>query len=396
MAEQWLLEIIGGIGRFFMHPLLYVVIGVSFILGVMRVKRERRDFHTRVFDAISESKDLLYGIGFGLLLSVVFVGLGLSLPQGMIAFVGALALLLVLTLQVQWLSAAHVLGLAIIAALFVPEMGTGYPLLNRWISQVATAPLAPVGLLLGGLLLVEGLLIVKNAVKGTSPQLMKSKRGKMIGLHQAKKLWLVPVFLLVPGGELGSPLSWWPVLDIGGTSFSIWLVPFALGFRQRVQGSLPVESIRITGKRIIALSVLVIAVAVGGLWLPLLTVVAAVIAFIGREALAIRQRFNDDQNTTYFSRRDHGLVILGVLPGSPAEKMGLLVGEVVTKVNGKEVHTEKGFYEALQSNLAFCKLEVLDYNGEVRFAQRALYDGEHYELGLLFVHDENDWDMQAI
>ena len=46
---------------------------------------------------------------------------------------------------------------------------------------------------------------------------------------------------------------------------------------------------------------------------------------------------------------------------------------------------KKVFYEALQQNRAHCKLEVLDVNGQIRFVQRALYEGDHHELGILFV-----------
>ena len=80
---------------------------------------------------------------------------------------------------------------------------------------------------------------------------------------------------------------------------------------------------------------------------------------------------------------------------SPAEKMGLLKGEIITKINGAVVHKEVEFYQALQKNRAFCKLEVIGNNGEMRFVQRALFEGEHYELGLLFVHDQLK-DSQAI
>ena len=76
--------------------------------------------------------------------------------------------------------------------------------------------------------------------------------------------------------------------------------------------------------------------------------------------------------------------------------MSLQVGEVVTKVNGVKIHDEKGFYEALQKNGAHCKLEVLDVNGQVRFVQRALYEGDHHELGLLFVQEEKKWDSEAV
>lgn len=88
-------------------------------------------------------------------------------------------------------------------------------------------------------------------------------------------------------------------------------------------------------------------------------------------------------------------MILGILPESPADKMALEVGELVTKVNGMNVNDEKTFYEALSRNRAHCKLEVLDTNGQIRFVQRALYEGDHHELGILFVQDEKKWDSEV-
>ena len=75
---------------------------------------------------------------------------------------------------------------------------------------------------------------------------------------------------------------------------------------------------------------------------------------------------------------------MGVIPESAAEKMGLKVGEFITKVNGEMATNEESFYEALQKNAAHCKLEVLDHNDQIRLLQRALYEEDHHELGILF------------
>jgi S1-C subfamily serine protease len=117
---------------------------------------------------------------------------------------------------------------------------------------------------------------------------------------------------------------------------------------------------------------------------------------VGREIITIRQRINDNAAAFYFSKRDQGLMILGILPHSPAEKMNLQVGEMIMKVNGQAVKTVEEFYEALQKNGAFCKLEVIGYNGEIRFVQGALYVGEHHELGILFVQDDKKWETEAV
>lgn len=90
----------------------------------------------------------------------------------------------------------------------------------------------------------------------------------------------------------------------------------------------------------------------------------------------------------YFSRSKLGVRILGVIPDTPAQKMGLELGEIVTKINGIHVTDEREFYKALQKNRAHCKLEVVGNNQQIRYVQRALFEGEHHELGLLFTENQ--------
>jgi S1-C subfamily serine protease len=67
--------------------------------------------------------------------------------------------------------------------------------------------------------------------------------------------------------------------------------------------------------------------------------------------------------------------------------MGLKVGEIIVKVNGVTLTHETSLYKALQINAAYCKMEVLDLNREIRFVQGSLYQNEHHQLGVLLVHD---------
>ncbi len=161
-----------------------------------------------------------------------------------------------------------------------------------------------------------------------------------------------------------------------------------LGFSQRVQTGLPVHLAKWTAKRIGWLACVVSLLAIGSYWVKPLAIVAAVVAILWREWIALSAKLYEQKFPPYFTKRMSGLVILGVLPNTPAHKMALSVGEVIVKVNGTPVAMEDEFYAALQQNRAFCKLEVLNESGEVRFAQTALFEGEHHELGLLFVRDE--------
>ncbi|MCM3443041.1 PDZ domain-containing protein [Metabacillus halosaccharovorans] len=391
MVENWLLELLWAIGRFFIHPLFYLFFLISFMYGMLRIKRERSSFHIRVQDIYDEMKfTYTKGLLMGLFVSIAIFALGLSLPFGTVVILAIMTAVLSFTLQLRWLSSAFTLGLTLLAVAFMPDR------LESFFVGFSGTSLASLSILAGILLVAEGILVMRTAHQNTSPFLKTSTRGLPIGIHQANRTWMLPLLLLVPGGDLTSSLTWWPVLSINGEPFLLLVIPFFLGFSQRVQGSLPKESINTTGKRVMWLGVMTLVLAAGSIWWTPLAFIAVGIAMVGREFITIRQRMNDASAAFYFSKRDHGLMILGILPQSPAEKMNLKVGEIIMKVNGYSVHTVDEFYQALQKNRAFCKLEVIGFNGEIRFDQRALYDGEHHELGILFVQDHKKWEDEAV
>ncbi|MFC3886559.1 PDZ domain-containing protein [Bacillus songklensis] len=386
-----------GIGRFFLHPLTYFFIMVAFFVGQARVKRERKYFHTRVFDFVLESKYLFFpGILIGIVLSIITFIAGVYIPIGIIALLSLITVLLSGPFTFRWLSPAYVIGFTMVIAFLLPEGLAAEGPLKTWLTDIQEAPLSSLVALLALLLLAEGYLIWKVGGKGTSPAILKSKRGFPIGAHFSQKLWGVPVLLLIPGDGLVKLFSWWPTLSLQGEAFSLFLVPFGIGFFQKVQGMLPSESIENTGKRVLALGIAVMLSVPAAFFFPITAVFIASIAILIREFISIQQKLKDENAPFFFSKREKGLVILGVIPKSPAEKMEMKVGEVIVKVNGVAVSNVNEFYHALQLNRAYCKLEVNDVNGEVRFVQRALYDGEHHELGVLFVQSHQDREPEAV
>lgn len=390
-------EGLNGIGRFFMHPLTYFFIMVACFVGHARVKRERTYFHTRVFDFVLELQYLFFpGVVIGVILSLVTVFAGVYMPIGVIALLSLITVLLSGPWTFRWLSPAYVIGFTMVIAFFIPERAEAKGLLQKWLVDIQETPLTSMAILLALLLLAEGYLIWKFGGKGTSPAILKSKRGFSIGAHFSQKLWGVPVMVLIPGEGMAKLLSWWPTFSLHDQTFSLFLVPFGIGFFQKVQGMLPADSIANTGKRVLGLGVVVAVLTPIAFFYPLASVFIASLAILMREFISTGQRLSDENAPFFFSKREKGLVILGFIPKSPAEKMDLKVGEVILKVNGASVSNVNEFYRALQLNRAYCKLEVNDVNGEVRFVQRALYDGEHHELGVLFVQSHQDREPEAV
>lgn len=384
------IELLKGIGLFFLHPLFYILVLFSLFLGYKRVQKERRDFHTRVYDVIDDLiTPLVPGLLAGLLLSIAIVSLGIVLPVGVIVLFSLVYVVILLTGQARWLSVAYTGSLTLLVALVLPKIETGTALIDKWIAEINAVHLGGLAILIGLLIFIEGMLILKNSSKHSSPILLKSKRGKTIGAHELRKIWILPVLFLLPSGVI--PISdLWPVISTQSTHVGFIMVPFGIGFQQVVRSTLPVYAIINYGKRVLLVGIGVLGLAILSLYVPIFIPFAAVMALLGRELIEIAQKLHEENEINMYTQRENGLVILGVIPKSPASKMNAKVGEVIIKVNSVKVKTNQQFYEALQLNSAFCKLEIIDENGEIRFGQTALYDGKHHQVGLLFVHQDKN------
>jgi hypothetical protein len=397
IVKEWLWAMLSGAWKMFWNPLFYYLFFLAAVLGVARVKRERRNFHVRAQDAYFELRQLLpLGILLGIVASIVTITAGLVIPLGAVLLFVLFSFLLSVTTKIRLLSPAYIIGVSFFTLIFLAGKTLPIAFFSHAFVDLDDKIYPAIGILLSILIILEGILIVRNGSKATSPKLLKSKRGQWVGIHEAKRMWAVPMFLLIPGESLALPFDWWPLFSIGGETYSLLLVPFAIGFHQQIQAQLPKEAVQRLGKKVIQLGVITTILAIVGYWYPLVTIIVVALAMIGRETITIQQRISEENSSVYFSKRNNGLMILGVLPDSPAEKMGLKVGELITKVNGTIVYNETLFYEGLVRNRAQCKLEVIDVNGQIRFVGRALYEGEHHELGVLFVSDQEKWGHEAV
>lgn len=381
MMDHWFIDLLMGIGSFFIHPLTYIGLLAMVWIGYRRLKRERKMFHTSTGPV---GKDvfhrLLPGVLAGIVLSVVAVASGIVLTPEFLLITTVTYLVLIVIGGAGFASPAYALGLALLLSHLLP---------SGWTTPVD--PL-PVLMFIAAFLLVEGIFMhTQSKREQYSPLRLRSKRGKWIGGQRLDRMWLVPVCLFIPGDTFPAE-GWWPLFPVAD-DISLLLVPFLVGFRLTAVGQLMRIKVKEAGTRVIGFGVLV---AIGIVifmflsewtWLPVLLV-----AILGRVLLQVYEYVSDRLKDHYFVPRNEGVIILSVLPGSPGEKMGLLPGEMVTKVHGDSVHTEWSFYQALQINPAYGRIEVIDANGERRVEKAALYDNQHHELGLLFLHPhEEQW-----
>ncbi|MFC7371066.1 PDZ domain-containing protein [Fictibacillus iocasae] len=398
MTQMVSMELLKGFGKLFANPFFYFFLLAAFFIGYKRVKRERKEFKVKVHPVADNLiQSLIPGLIVGLSGSIAFLAAGVAVPFGMLVLIGTLYVLISMTTKTRFMSPAYTVAIAAAATVFMPAVDTDYDWLNGWMQDITDTSAVTLAVVLGVLLIQEGILILWKGDKRTSPRLFKGKRGQYIGAHEATRLWILPQFLLIPAGNVPE-LSWWPLLGIGSAGFALIWFPFAIGYRQLVTHTVPAAAIKELGKNVLLLGVLVTAAAVGAFAadLPVLGFAAIATALTVRELITILASRKDDTKPSLFVRRNQGLIVLGVIPGTPAESMGLKTGEVIIKVNGVMMTPESNFYQAVQKNAAFCKLEVLDEQGEIRFAQRSVFETDPHELGVLFVHDVKEKSSAAV
>lgn len=383
---EWTVEIARGIGRMFLHPVFYFSIIWVLLAGFWRIKRERRDFLVRVHTNFLELRHLFpAGILVGVVLSIVSILLGLTIPLKLLFIVALATIILTVIGNARLLSAAFTIGIPLLLlssfSLFSFEW--------NFLGPMDSNDLLGASVMLGLLMVAEGFLMLKNGLKDVSPKLRTSRRGLTVGALQTKRFWLLPSFLFLPSGVLTMPFDWWPVISSGSTGYSLVLLPFLLGFQQQIQTELPEAAVRRMGKNVLILGLLVLmASIVSALLLPVYAaIITSVFALLGRIWIAYRHRIRENNYPYYFAPRNSGVMVLDVLPDSPADKMGLKTGEIIQTCNKVKVNSKEEMYQALSKNRAYCKLEVFDHNNEIRIVQGALYEGDHHELGILFIEN---------
>lgn len=368
---------------FFTQPLLYWSIFLLFVSAYERVERERLNFGYKIFDWQKEWRDtFVFSIIFGFIVSSIMIGIGFVFSYEMIYLLNIVIILLSLTCKYTFLSASYTIGLTFILAFLLPMVLPYQTFLPTTLFTYNN--FSGLTILLGILLFGEVFLLRRIKRNHAFPNLVKSNRGVWVGEQHLRKMSILPLFLLVPYGLIEPIFPYWPYVDLGFQSYSLILVPFVMGFDHRVKGFLPNVIAKQLSKSLFLLAIIVLSLGIGSIYVKPLSFAAILTAIAGREWIVYRLKVKDEAQTPYYTSLNEGLRVLSIIPGSPAEKSELLVGEIITRVNGIRVKTPTEFYEALQESGAFYRLDVIDDAGEVRFIQGAFYEDDDHKLGIIF------------
>lgn len=398
LTIDWLRLAGESIGVLFLSPFLYIALAMVWWHSRQSNVLQRRLFHVRLRGTLPmTTARIVAGFVAGIALSALGFAAGAQLTASTLVCVWVATFVLAL-FKLRYVCLAYAAGaLTVVQAILswtgVPD---GDDTVNR-VWQAVNDIDGPSLLFLAGLLhIAEALLVRLQGSRYATPLFLEGKRGKPIGAYSLSGLWPVPLLWLVPAtGNNGLALPWTPLFSMdGGPAMNVagWTLaafPVLIGFTDRTATRWPETKAKEMAGGLLVYGLAIAALAAGAAFWGPLTIVAGLAAFILHEGLLFWGRLRERGHHPVYVQDGRGVVILAVLPGTPAFEMGLSAGETVSKANGVRVRSKEELHAALQLQPAFTKLEVLNRDGNVKFAQRARYAGEHHQLGLILAPDED-------
>ena len=402
---EFILELLNQLARAAGHILLQPFYYIGIIIIVLQYRRqitlERKLFHTRLHSIIHESwRMLLWGWICGITASLLMAFIGISLQMDGVYLLWAISLILLLV-RVRYLNVAYSAGILGLLHCFVKSLPQ---LLDQtyahWLFVTLDQLHVPSLLIVVAIMhFLEAILLRLQGNRLASPTLVEGKRGKIVGGYQLQSYWPIPLFLLMPvtGGTLDLP--WTPLFTSGfdpavtNGSWGFIALPVILGFTEFTQSRLPADKIRRSSSMLLLYACVIFVAAVLSYYWSFFILLASLLTLILHEALLFYSQWEESRQSPLFVHNEQGLKILAVLPGSSAAELGLQEGEIIHKVNLIAVRTKQELHQAMQINPAFCRLEVINLAGHSKFVSKAIYAGDHHELGILLAPDANTIDF---
>jgi hypothetical protein len=371
-----------------MNPLLYIGLALT-LWDLHKNSRAERELFgirvTKVWRTVLSRWGQSFAVGLAAALLCLVFGVTVDTWEAWV--VSGLCILLA-PLRIRFVAVSYAASLLILLSLGTTFFHT--PTGPKWFASVWThlRNLSVQGWL--GLIsvsfLAESFLLWLNQNNRFAPYVVEGKRGRPIGALLVQLAFVIPIGIVVSGsyGRPNFAPQAWPFFGTHWTGYSVMALPLVIGMGAVLTTLFPRQAVRRHAGNSLFMAVVI------GLDTYLVhrfgsgyAVIGALVAILGREFTVWSINKAENEREPIFSETSEGVKVLGTLPFSLAEAMGLAPGEVITHVNQVPVHSTYDLHFAFEQNPAYAKLRVIDTRGEIRMVGKPVYSGERTKLGLI-------------
>jgi predicted metalloprotease with PDZ domain len=115
----------------------------------------------------------------------------------------------------------------------------------------------------------------------------------------------------------------------------------------------------------------------------------AVLCILGREGISLYSIVTEKRGIPLYSAVKRGLRVLDVLPGSNAQSMGIMRGDIILSINNMDIQSEEGIGEALKDFPVYTWIRVLR-DEEEKILEYKCYPDGYNTLGIISVPREKE------
>ncbi len=385
----------------FLNPFFWIFVFVVFMQYRKVVHMEQKLFGQPINNAWEQTvHSLIYGIIGGVFGSFFLLLLGISLESIGIAYLWPLAILLML-INPRFLCFAYAGGLISVASIAIRYLLPYWPELTEIVllKGLLEIHLPSLLALIGILHLTESFLIFISGHRGASPIYLKAPSGKLLGGYSMQRFWPLPLMgllgLIVEEsseafvGGVSMP-EWWPLLGTvmnpaGGEQLLYHMIPLVavLGYSDLALSSYPHHKRIKTAGNLALYSVLLSVLAIASVFYPSVIVLAALLAPLGHEYLIKKGNEEEFSGPPLFQAESgDGLMVMAVVPGSPAANAGLREGDRLIEVSNQRFDSESDFWHLLRINYNHILLKIKRNRKEINLPVR-IYPQPVNRLGVI-------------
>jgi hypothetical protein len=226
--------------------------------------------------------------------------------------------------------------------------------------------------------LTQGLLIMIDGSRGSIPVFSK-RNGKIIGGFALKRYWIIPfaIVILTTSNNYSISetysLSQWktfltltnPVVILSG--IALFMLPLfgVLNFSTFTFSKSKKEKSFIYGTFMIGYSCILFILARLGTLNVFFKLAAVIFAPAALEGMEIFQNYKEINSKPKYISNDDGVMVLEVVPDSPAYSMGIKSGDRLVTINDKKIKKEEDILETIKETSNNILLEIKKATGKL-------------------------------
>lgn len=323
---------------------------------------------------------ILFGILGGILGSLVIMLLGINVTEAGILYVWPLAIILAF-IHPHFMCFSYAGGIVSLFSLIF-----GFP-------EVDVAGLMG---LVAVFHLIESLLIYFAGYRNATPVYFKDEKLGVVGGFSLQEFWPMPIMLLAmilgdfPSLDVVKMPEWWPLIKPStviseGANVIYLMFPAvaALGYGDLAITKTPKARCRTSAKNLIIFSAVLMILSIAASHYRIMGFAAAIFSPVAHELLIIWGRNSERTNKPLYIPPEKGEMVLDIVKGSPAEKLGLKTGDIILSINGQELDKPGDLQEFLSTFPTYIWITVKTHQGEVEDLEMNAYPSGLNTLGII-------------